>query len=73
MGSGREAWRELSTRPFVFGGQEESHMAASVQAQYPATAKGEGGGGSRDSLGFFLSPELLKLDPYLSSEACLNV
>ena len=43
MGSGREAWREWSTRPFVFGGQEESHMAASVQAQYPATAKGEGG------------------------------
>ena len=27
MGSGQEAWRELSTRPFVFGGQEESHMA----------------------------------------------
>ena len=71
MGSGREAWRELSTWPFVFGGQEESHMAASVQAQYPATAKGEEGG-SRDFLGFF-SPELLKFDPYLSSKACLNV
>ena len=27
MGSGQEAWRELSTRPFVFGGQEESEMA----------------------------------------------
>ena len=42
MGSGQEAWRELSTRPFVFGGQEESEMAVcpGPATQDPAAAKG---------------------------------
>ena len=42
MGSGEEAWRELSTWPFVFGGQEESEMAVcpGPATQDPAAAKG---------------------------------
>ena len=64
MGSGQEAWRELSTRPFVFGGQEESQMAVCPGLhRIRLLQKGR----ARDSLPHtFPSAELLKLDPYFS-------